>query len=126
VLREQYKDNPQAYNDAERKLFAANPIYIAPYTRIVDHIDYIKKLIGIDYVGIGSDFDGVPFLPDGMNGMEDLVLVTYEMLKRGYTEQEIRKVLGENFLRAFSKAEQVAKINTRKISGDGSLMKIGK
>jgi membrane dipeptidase len=126
ALREQYKDNPQAYNDAERKLFAANPIYIAPYTRIVDHIDYIKKLIGIDYVGIGSDFDGVPFLPDGMNGMEDLVLVTYEMLKRGYTEQEIRKVLGENFLRAFSKAEQVAKINTRKISGEGSLMKIGK
>jgi membrane dipeptidase len=126
ALREQYKNDRQAYNEAERKLFAANPIYIAPYTRIVDHIDYIKKLVGIDYVGIGSDFDGVPFLPDGMNGMEDLVLVTYEMLRRGYTEQEIRKVLGENFLRAFSKAEQVAKINSRKISGEGSLMKIGK
>jgi membrane dipeptidase len=126
ALREQYKDNPQAYNEAERKLFAANPIYIAPYTRIVDHIDYIKKLIGIDYIGIGSDFDGVPFLPDGMNGMEDLVLVTYEMLRRGYTEQEIRKVLGENFLRAFERAEQVARINQRKISADGSLMKIGK
>lgn len=126
AIRAQFKDNPQALNEAERKLFAENPIYIAPYTRIVDHIDYIKKLVGIDYVGLGSDFDGVPFLPDGMNGMEDLVLVTYEMLKRGYTEEEIRKVLGENFLRAFSKAEQVAKINTRKISGDGSLMKLGK
>ncbi len=126
ALRAQFKDNPQGLNEAERKLFAENPIYIAPYTRIVDHIDYIKKLVGIDYVGLGSDFDGVPFLPDGMNGMEDLVLVTYEMLKRGYTEEEIRKVLGENFLRAFSKAEQVAKINTRKISGDGSLMKLGK
>jgi membrane dipeptidase len=126
ALKEQFKDNPQALNDATRKLFAENPIYIAPYTRIVDHIDYIKKVAGIDYVGIGSDFDGVPMLPDGMNGMEDLVLVTYEMLRRGYTEQEIRKVLGENFLRAFSKAEQVAKINSRKISGDGSLMKIGK
>ncbi len=126
ALKEQFKNDKQAYNEAERKLLAANPIYIAPYTRIVDHIDYIKKLIGIDYVGIGSDFDGVPFLPDGMNGMEDLCLVTYEMLKRGYTETEIRKVLGENFLRAFAKAEQVAKINSRKISGDGSLMKIGK
>jgi membrane dipeptidase len=52
--------------------------------------------------------------------------VTYEMLRRGYTEQEIRKVLGENFLRAFSKAEQIARIDSRKISGEGSLMKIGK
>jgi membrane dipeptidase len=126
VLKLQFKDNPQAYNEAERKLFSENPIYIAPYTRIVDHIDHIKKVAGIDYIGIGSDFDGVPFLPDGMNGMEDLVLVTYEMLKRGYTEQEIRKVLGENFLRAFSKAEQVARSKSSRISGDGSLMKIGK
>ncbi len=126
ALREQFKDNPQGFNEAERKLLAANPIYIAPYTRIVDHIDHIKKVAGIDIVGIGSDYDGVPFLPDGMNGMEDLVLVTYEMLKRGYTEAEIRKVLGENFLRAFSKAEQVARSKSSKISGDGSLMKIGK
>ncbi len=126
ALREQFKNNPQAFNEAERKLLEENPIYIAPYTRIVDHIDHMKKVAGIDIVGIGSDFDGVPFLPAGMNGMEDLVLVTYEMLRRGYTEQEIRKVLGENFLRAFSKAEQVARINSRKISGEGSLMKIGK
>ena len=126
ALREQYKDNPVGYNEAERKLFAENPIYIAPYTRIVDHIDHIKKVAGIDIVGIGSDYDGVPFLPAGMNGMEDLVLVTYEMLRRGYTEQEIRKVLGENFLRAFEKAEQVARTGSRKISGEGSLAKIGK
>jgi membrane dipeptidase len=126
ALREQYKDNPQAFNEVERKLFAENPIYVAPYTRIVDHIDHIKKVAGIDIVGIGSDYDGVPFLPAGMNGAEDLVLVTYEMLRRGYTETEIKKVLGENFLRAFAKAEQVAKINSRKISGDGSLMKIKK
>ena len=124
ALREQYKDNQEAYNEAERKLFDANPIYITPYTRIVDHIDHIKQVAGIDHVGLGSDFDGVPFLPAGMNGMEDLVLVTYEMLRRGYTEQEIRKVLGENFLRAFARAEQVARISTRKISGDGSLRRI--
>lgn len=126
ALKEQFKTDAQGFNEAERKLLAANPIYVAPYTRIVDHIDHIKKVAGIDYVGIGSDFDGVPFLPAGMNGMEDLVLVTYEMLRRGYSETDIRKVLGENFLRAFSKAEQVAKINSRKISGEGSLMKIGK
>ena len=124
ALREQFKDNREAFNEAERKLFAENPIYIAPYTRVVDHIDHIKKVAGIDYIGIGSDYDGVPFLPAGMNGMEDLALVTYEMLKRGYSETDIRKVLGENFLRAFSKAEEVAKINSRKISADGSLKRI--
>jgi len=59
-----------------------------------------------------------------MNGMEDLVLVTYEMLRRGYTEAEIREVLGENFLRAFAQAENVAKIGSRKISGEGSLKRI--
>ena len=126
ALKEKYKNDQQAYNEAERKLLAENPIYVTPYTTIVDHIDHIKKVAGIDYVGIGSDFDGVPFLPAGMKGMEDLILVTYEMLKRGYTEQEIRKVLGENFLRAFSQAENVAKIQTRKISAEGSLKKIGK
>lgn len=126
ALREKYKNDPQAYNEAERKLFAENPIFIAPYTTIVDHIDHIKKVAGIDYVGIGSDFDGVPFLPAGMKGAEDLALVTYEMLRRGYTEQEIRKVLGENFLRAFEQAEKVAKIQSRKISADGSLKKFGK
>lgn len=122
ALRKQFENDPQGYNDAERKLMAANPIYVADYKRIVDHIDHMKKVAGIDIVGIGSDYDGVPFLPAGMNGMEDLALVTYEMLRRGYTEQEIRKVLGENFMRAFAKAEQVA--GKRQISGGGSLKRI--
>lgn len=124
ALEENYKDDRQKYNEEKRKLYAANPIYVPSYTKIVDHIDHVKKVAGIDYIGIGSDFDGVPSLPTGMNGAEDLVLVTYEMLKRGYTEQEINKVLGENFMRAFAKAEVVAKINSRKISGEGSLEKL--
>jgi len=123
-LREKYKDDKRAFNEAEQKLLAENPIEVPSYTRIVDHIDHIKKVAGIDIIGIGSDYDGVPLLPKGMNGMEDLVLVTYEMLRRGYTEKEIRKVLGENFLRAFSKAEQVARNSSQSISAQGSLMKI--
>ncbi len=124
ALREQFKKDQAAYNEAERKLLEANPINVPSYTRIVDHIDHMKKVAGIDVVGIGSDFDGVPLLPAGMNGMEDLALVTYEMLRRGYTEQEIRKVLGENFLRAFAKAESVARATSKQISADGSLMKL--
>ncbi len=124
ALREQYKNDSQAFNEAERKLLAANPIDVPSYTRIVDHIDHIKNIAGIESVGIGSDYDGIPLLPKGMNGAEDLPLVTYEMLRRGYSEQDIRKVLGENFLRAFARAETVAKINSRRISGDGSLKRI--
>ena len=126
ALTEQYKNDPRSLSEAKRKLYNANPIYNPPYTRIVDHIDYIKNLVGIDYVGLGSDFDGVPGLPEGMNGIEDLPLLTYEMLRRGYSETEIRKVLGENLLRVFAGAEKVANIQSRKISADGNLRKIGK
>lgn len=124
ALQAQYKDNPEAKAVAERQLLAAHPIYIADYTRIVDHIDHIKKIAGIEHIGIGADYDGIPMLPTGMNGMEDLALVTYEMLRRGYTEVEIKQVLGENFLRALAKAEKLAHIQTRKISGDGSISKM--
>jgi membrane dipeptidase len=122
ALREKFKDDQPGFVKAELELMAANPIYIANYTRIVDHIDHIRKVAGIDHVGLGSDYDGVPFLPEPMQGAEDLSLVTYEMLRRGYTENEIRKVLGENFLRAFAAAEKAA--GSRQISDGGSLKKL--
>jgi len=121
ALKAQYKDDRKGYNVAEAKLLADNPIFVTPYTRIVDHIDHIKQVAGIDHVGLGSDFDGVPFLPAGMNGAEDLPLVTYEMLRRGYSEADIRKVLGENLLRAMSQMERIA--GNRQISGQGSLVR---
>ena len=121
ALKAQYKDDRKGYNVAEAKLLADNPIFVTPYTRIVDHIDHIKQVAGIDHVGLGSDFDGVPFLPAGMNGAEDLPLVTYEMLRRGYSEADIRKVLGENLLRAMSQVEGIA--GNRQISGQGSLIR---
>ncbi len=122
ALREQYKNDAKALDEAIRKLEDANPIYIPTYARIVDHIDHIKKIAGIDYVGLGSDFDGVPYLPAGLNGAEDLPLITYEMLKRGYSETDIKKVLGENLLRAMAQMEKVA--GNRQISGQGSLKKL--
>lgn len=124
ALKEQFKNDQPSLVVAERKLLADNPIYVAPYLRIVDHIDHIKQVAGIDHVGIGSDYDGIPYLPAGMNGAEDLALVTYEMLRRGYTETEIRKVLGENLLNAMSLMEATAKVESIKISAEGSLKKI--
>jgi membrane dipeptidase len=64
---------------------------------------------GIDHVGLGSDFDGVDSLPEGLDDCSKLPLITYELLKRGYSERDIKKILGENFLRVFARAEEVAR-----------------
>lgn len=117
ALREQHNDK------AIRELYAANPIYVPSYTKIVDHIDHIKQVAGIDFVGIGSDFDGIPLLPEGMSGAEDVALITYEMLRRGYSEKDILKVLGGNFMRAFEQVETIARIHSRKISAAGTIDK---
>lgn len=70
-----------------------------PLSLLVDHIDYIAKLVGPDYVGIGSDFDGVESLPKEMDDVTYLPNITRELLERGYTERDVEKILGGNVLR---------------------------
>lgn len=70
-----------------------------PLNVLIDHFDYAIKLIGADHVGIGSDFDGIHTTPLDMDDVTYLPNITRELLKRGYTEDDIKKVLGENFLR---------------------------
>ncbi len=73
----------------------------APFSSLFDHIDYIVKMVGVDFVGLGSDFDGIDSSPVGLDGVEDLSKITQELLRRGYSEKEIKKILGGNFLRVF-------------------------
>ena len=68
---------------------------------VVDHIDYVKNLIGIDHVGIGGDWDGVEVLPKNIENIGKLPALTKVLIDRGYTKKEIRKILGENFKRVF-------------------------
>ena len=68
---------------------------------VVDHIDYVKNLIGIDHVGIGGDWDGVEVLPKNIEHIGKLPALTKVLIDRGYTKKEIRKILGENFKRVF-------------------------
>ena len=75
---------------------------------ILDHIDHAVQIAGADHVGLGSDFDGVPFLPEGMEDVTRLPYITYGLLKRGYAEEDIRKILGGNTLRVLAEAERVA------------------
>jgi membrane dipeptidase len=68
---------------------------------IIRHIDYIVKLVGVDYVAIGSDFDGIEVAPVDLREVSRLPLLTEALLKKGYSHIEVRKILGENFLRVF-------------------------
>src|SRR6266849_1404493 len=75
-------------------------------TRIVDNIDHIVKLVGIDHVGIGSDFDGVQVVPADLKSVADLPNLTTELLRRGYSESDIDKILGGNMLRVMEEVER--------------------
>ncbi|HXB43847.1 MAG TPA: dipeptidase [Puia sp.] len=72
-----------------------------PLSLLIDHIDYIVKLVGADYVGLGSDFDGIDSAPLGLEGVQDFPKITEALLKRGYSKKNIDKILGGNFLRVF-------------------------
>lgn len=70
-----------------------------PLDVLIDHIDRIVRVAGIDHVGLGSDFDGVPSLPRGIDDCARLPTLTLRLFERGYSEQDVRKILGENVLR---------------------------
>ncbi|HKP31191.1 MAG TPA: dipeptidase [Chitinophagaceae bacterium] len=70
-----------------------------PLSKLLDHLDYIVNLIGVDHVGIGSDFDGINSAPVGLDGVESFPILTQALIDRGYSKKEIRKILGGNFLR---------------------------
>jgi membrane dipeptidase len=126
AIDEKYKDDPERRAEESDKLEAANPLPPLPISKLIDHIDHIVKVAGIDHVGIGADFDGANDMPEGAQDVSMLPNITYELLKRGYSERDIRKILGENLLRVMAQAERVARSSSRSISGDGSLHRINR
>jgi membrane dipeptidase len=124
AIDEKYKNDPERRAEESDKLEAANPLPPLPISKLIDHIDHIVKVAGIDHVGIGADFDGANDMPQGAQDVSMLPNITYELLKRGYSERDIRKILGENFLRVFAEAERIAHSTSKSISGDGSVRRI--
>jgi membrane dipeptidase len=110
ALRKQYTDDPKRAEEEFKKWQAANAPPRTPLSVLIDHIDHIAKVAGIDHVGIGSDFDGIPLTgaPAGMEDISKLPNITIELMKRGYSDTDIKKVLGENFLRVMAEVERVA------------------
>jgi len=98
------------YEHGVEELYKQNPLPLVPFTRIVDHIDHIVKVAGIDHVGIGSDFDGISGeAPAGMEDVSKLKAIPAELKKRGYSDADIRKIMGENFMRVFAEVERISK-----------------
>jgi membrane dipeptidase len=80
-----------------------------PFKVLIDHIDHIAKVAGVEHVGLGSDFDGNPAMPQGMDSAADLLKITQALLDRGYTAPQIKAILGGNLLRVFRRVEQVSR-----------------
>ena len=102
---------PVTYLDKDRveRAWAAK-IPRPPLKSLIDHIDHIAKVAGVDHVGLGSDFDGVSgAMPEGMDSAADLSKITQALLDRGYSAEDVHKILGGNLLRVFREVERVSR-----------------
>ena len=108
-IKKKYPDNPEKQQkavDEAWKKYCPTP---APLEKLIDHIDYMVKLVGADYVGLGSDYGGNPCsYTQGLKNASTWPMITYHLLKRGYKEKEIKKILGENLLRVLQKVEKAS------------------
>ena len=116
---EDVRDVPRAEEEVSRRrsevprglprlVEASNPIPPGSVHDVVDHIEHIIKVAGIDHVGLGSDYDGITTVPQQLEDVSCYPLITQELLNRGYTKEQIHKVLGGNLMRVFADAEKVS------------------
>ncbi|MGE5113096.1 MAG: dipeptidase [Acidobacteriaceae bacterium] len=109
-LEQQYKEGKIDENELqnyEEQLTKQVPR--PPLSDLIDHIDHIAKVAGVEHVGIGSDFDGVNCLPQGIDSVADLPKITQALAERGYTAKQLQMILGGNLLRVFSDVEKTAR-----------------
>lgn len=101
-IRTLYEHNPKEYRKARRQLMMKISEELRPPLDVlIDHIDYIAKLVGVDHVGLGSDFDGISVTPLEMDDVTFLPNITKKLLERGYSIEDVKKILGGNFMRVF-------------------------
>ena len=109
AIKIRHAGDPRARDEAISALLDTLPQPSTSWTRAIDHIEHAIEVAGPDAVGLGTDFDGVEDPPDGLEDVSRLPVLTEELLKRGHSEEVVKKVLGENFLRFFTNVEEVAR-----------------
>jgi membrane dipeptidase len=107
-LNKQFPNDAARVEEEIKKWRAANDPGKTPLSVLIDHFDHVAKVAGINHVGIGSDFDGSITPPAGMEDISRLPSITFELMKRGYSDEDIKKILGENFLRVMAAVERTA------------------
>lgn len=108
VWEQQHPEDSEAIARERARYRAENPLIPGTVHDVVEHIDHAVKVAGIDHVGIGSDFDGVPMLPKGLEDVSCYPVITQLLLDRGYSPQGIDKIMSGNMLRVLRQAEQAA------------------
>jgi membrane dipeptidase len=109
ALRKRHGADTDAFGEARRELFRRYPLPKTPLAVLIDHLDHAIRVAGPDHVGLGADWDGVDALPEGMEDCSGLPAITVELLRRGHSEETVRRVLGENTLRVLEECEKVAR-----------------
>ncbi len=107
-LQELYPNDHERLKQEYSRWKSAHSIPQATLSQVADHIDHIRSVAGIDHVGLGSDFDGIDSTPVGLEDVSCYPALIGELLRRGYPEEHIRKLAGENILRVLREAEKVA------------------
>jgi membrane dipeptidase len=108
-LQAKYGSDTAAITREIKQWRAAHPEPRATLSQVADQIEYVRKVAGIDHVGIGSDFDGITELVQGLEDVSTFPALFAELARRGWSDSDLRKLAGENFLRVFAQAEAVAK-----------------
>jgi membrane dipeptidase len=107
-LKLQHPTDPAAVKTGLDVWVKANPAPRATVADAADHIDHIRKVAGIDHIGLGGDFDGITSVPDGLEDVSKYPSLTAELLRRGYKEEDVKKILGLNILRVMREVERVS------------------
>jgi membrane dipeptidase len=108
-LQAKYGNDTAAITREIKQWKAAHPEPRATLSQVADQIEYVRKVAGVDHVGIGSDFDGITEVVQGLEDVSTFPALFAELARRGWSDADLRKLAGENFLRVFSQAESVAK-----------------
>jgi membrane dipeptidase len=107
-LKEMMPADPAGAEKALASWVAAHPEPKATLRQVADHVDHIRQVAGIDHVGLGSDFDGISRVPQGLEDVSHYPDLLEELARRGYSDEDLRKVAGLNIIRALRQAETVA------------------
>lgn len=108
-LRDTYGDDDERIASEVEAWAASNPQPVATLEQVADHIDHVRRVAGIERVGIGGDFDGIGAGPQGLEDVSTYPALFVELKRRGYSDADLRKIAGENLLRVMKKVERVSR-----------------